>query len=194
LRLAAGAECGYNEEVMLILTTPRLRLRPVQAGDYPALRAMFCDPLSQRYESDRLSEADALERFTHMCLDRDDPLQIRRRWMITLPPEDTPRGWVHLDLLEETAREYEIGWLVERGLWNQGCATEGARAVLAYAFSERKAHRVLAYCHAQNAASERVMQKLGMTREGCLRQTRLLHGAYYDELLYAVLEGDPRPA
>jgi RimJ/RimL family protein N-acetyltransferase len=127
-----------------------------------------------------------------MLQDRDDPAQSRRRWMILLPPGDITRGWVHLDLLNAPAREYEIGWLVQRQYWGQGIATEAARAVLQYAFGSLNARRIVAFCHAQNAASERVMLKLGMQREGLLRQTVLLGREWHNELVYSILDGDPR--
>jgi RimJ/RimL family protein N-acetyltransferase len=175
----------------LILATPRTQLRPVQEGDFIAFRDMLSDPLTQRFERDDLSEERIRESFTLMLQDRDDPSQTRRRWMILLPPEDAVRGWVHLDLLFPRTREYEIGWLVQREHWGQGIATEAARAVLDFAFRILNAHRVVAFCHAQNAASERIMLKLGMKREGLLRQTRLLNNEWCDELVYAILESDP---
>jgi [ribosomal protein S5]-alanine N-acetyltransferase len=63
--------------------------------------------------------------------------------------------------------------------------------ILRFAFLSLNAHRLVAFCHAQNAPSERVMRKLGMTREGMLRQTRLLNGVWYDELIYSILDQDP---
>ena len=174
----------------MILTTPRLQLRPVQEHDYPALRDMLTDPFTQRFERDELTEARARESFDLMLRDRDDPAQSRCRWMILLPPGNTTLGWVHLDLLHEGAREYEIGWLVQREYWGQGIATEAARAVLYYAFGSLNAHRVIAFCHAHDTGSEKVMLKLGMQREGLLRQTRLLNGEWYDELIYSVLDID----
>jgi [ribosomal protein S5]-alanine N-acetyltransferase len=177
----------------MILTTPRLKLRPVEEGDYPALREMFTDPLTQRYERDDLSEAHARKSFDLMIKDRDDPAQTRLRWMILVLPGETTRGWLHLDLLNEGAREYEIGWLVQRDYWGQGIASEAARAVLNFAFDRLHAHRVVAFCHAQNAASQKVMLKLGMQREAVLRESRQLHNSWYDELIYAILDHDPRP-
>jgi len=74
--------------------------------------------------------------------------------------------------------------------WGKGYASEAARRVLAFAFEELDAHRVIAFCDAENRASERVMQKLGMRREAHMLQTRLLRGEWRDELLYAILDSE----
>ena len=77
------------------------------------------------------------------------------------------------------------GARIGEGVW-----PEAASEVLRYAFKEMNAHRVVAFCHAENAASVRVMEKLGMQREGRLRETRRLNDAWCDERIYAILERD----
>jgi RimJ/RimL family protein N-acetyltransferase len=62
--------------------------------------------------------------------------------------------------------------------------------MLRFAFGELKAHRVVASCHADNLASARVMEKLGMEREGRLREVRRLNEQWWDEFVYSILERD----
>ncbi|HEY0795427.1 MAG TPA: GNAT family N-acetyltransferase [Acidisarcina sp.] len=57
----------------------------------------------------------------------------------------------------------EIGWRLASAHWNQGLATEGAQAVLDYAFSTLKLSQIVAITSAVNAPSRRVMEKLGMS-------------------------------
>jgi ribosomal-protein-alanine N-acetyltransferase len=57
----------------------------------------------------------------------------------------------------------EIGWHLCRSAWGQGYATEAARAALAYGFEELGFTRVSAFTELANAASIRVIEKLGMT-------------------------------
>lgn len=59
----------------------------------------------------------------------------------------------------------EIGWRLAARFWNQGLATEGARAVLALAFGALGLREVVSFTSAGNIASRRVMEKLGMTHE-----------------------------
>ncbi len=62
------------------------------------------------------------------------------------------------------------------------------RRVLQFAFEALQAHRVVAWCHAGNLASARVMEKIGMQLEGHLRETRWLDERWNDELVYAILD------
>lgn len=59
----------------------------------------------------------------------------------------------------------EIGWRLRRAAWGQGYATEGARAALRDGFNRLGLHEVLAYTAPNNARSQAVMWRLGMSRE-----------------------------
>ena len=63
----------------------------------------------------------------------------------------------------------DIGWRLLREFWGQGYATEGARRCLHYAFDTLGLDRVVAHCPAVNKTSERVMQKIGMAKQGEFR-------------------------
>jgi ribosomal-protein-alanine N-acetyltransferase len=103
-------------------------------------------------------------------------------------PEDSACGRISLILNWPEIREWEVGWTVDPRFWGRGYATEAAWAVLGFAFGELGAHRVVAFCNANNRASARVMEKLGMQRDGYLRQTRWWNGAWADELVYSILD------
>ena len=62
--------------------------------------------------------------------------------------------------------EIEVGWVVAVDARGRGLATEAAAAVIAYAFDTLGVDEVVAYTSPGNAASLRVMEKLGMTRRG----------------------------
>lgn len=57
----------------------------------------------------------------------------------------------------------EIGWRLSAAHWNQGLATEGARAALYYGFETLALDEIVAFTVPANIASRRVMEKLGMT-------------------------------
>jgi RimJ/RimL family protein N-acetyltransferase len=60
----------------------------------------------------------------------------------------------------------EIGWRLDAPYWNRGLATEGAAAVLRYAFEQLGIPEVVSFAVAANIPSRRVMEKLGMIYEG----------------------------
>ena len=90
---------------------------------------------------------------------------------------------------------HEIGWVISSGHQGRGYATEAARALMDFAFNKLRCHRVVATCQPENAASWRVMERLGMRREAHFRQA--LHqknGMWWDEYFYALLADEYRQA
>ena len=87
---------------------------------------------------------------------------------------------------------YEMGWIYNRNFWRQGYAYESCKAVIDYAFTELKAHKVFAEA-IDAVKSVGLMQKLGMQLEGIQRsQTKNLHGDWVDLYFYGLQEEDWR--
>ncbi|AXY09825.1 N-acetyltransferase [Bacillus anthracis] len=83
---------------------------------------------------------------------------------------------------------YEIGWVFNPKYFNKGYASEAAKAILKYGFKEMKLHRIIATCQPENTPSYRVMEKIGMRREGYFKKC-IPHGnEWWDEYYYAILE------
>ena len=85
----------------------------------------------------------------------------------------------------------ELGYVLGEAYWNNGYATEACRAALAYAFDQLDCRQVRA-CHFPfNKKSRHVIQKLGFTYEGTLRQACCLpDGAWTDKCLYSMLRNE----
>ena len=83
-------------------------------------------------------------------------------------------GAVSLYLDEEIAKQTpnvtdnkpvgEFGWIIHKEYWNQGFATEAAKALFDFAVNSLHVNHFIAHCDAENTASYRVMEKLGMER------------------------------
>ena len=63
----------------------------------------------------------------------------------------------------------EIGYVFGRGNWGKGYATEAARCLLSWAMKQKEIYRVWATCDVENGASARILEKIGMQKEGVLR-------------------------
>jgi ribosomal-protein-alanine N-acetyltransferase len=85
------------------------------------------------------------------------------------------------------AEEGEIWYLVSPELWGKGIATEAANELLVLGFGELGLHRMWASCLPENPASERVLQKVGMRKEGFLVKNLKIHGVWKSSFLYAML-------
>jgi RimJ/RimL family protein N-acetyltransferase len=88
----------------------------------------------------------------------------------------------------DAATEAELGYELAPWHWKQGYATEATRALLAVGFNELHLHRIFACCIADNSASVRVLEKLGMRCEGCLREQFWMKGRWWDTLVYSILD------
>ncbi|MEO8716151.1 MAG: GNAT family protein [Acetobacteraceae bacterium] len=104
-----------------------------------------------------------------------------------------PKGGGHLigfcGLVEISPedRRAEIGYALARAEWGRGYAPEAARAVLGCAFDTLGFNRVEAYCVPENVTSIRVLEKIGMRREGVLREYVAIGGQLRDRAVYALL-------
>lgn len=65
---------------------------------------------------------------------------------------------------------WELGYVFHSDFWGKGYACEAAKALIDDAFREQKAHRIVAMCNPKNERSWRLLERLGMRREGFLRQ------------------------
>ncbi len=90
---------------------------------------------------------------------------------------------------KENAEIAELGWCISRKCQNKGIMTECALLVLEYLFKGVGYERVQAYCHVDNLPSSRVMEKIGMKREGILRKFgRMNDGKRCDIKMYSILK------
>jgi RimJ/RimL family protein N-acetyltransferase len=86
----------------------------------------------------------------------------------------------------------EIGYWIGVPYWGSGFATEAAAIALDFGFTHLNLHRIFAAHFLGNAASGRVLQKIGMRYEGRLRGHILKWGKFYDAEAYGILATDPR--
>lgn len=83
---------------------------------------------------------------------------------------------------------YEIGWVFNNNFHQKGFAKEAAQALLDDGFKRLGIHRVIATCQPENPGSWRLMESLGMRKEGDFKQCIPVDGAWWDEYYYAVLK------
>ncbi len=84
----------------------------------------------------------------------------------------------------------ELGYNISKAHWGKGIATEAARSMLEFGFQELKLHRIYATCRPENTGSYRVMENIGMKREGHLREHFMKNGMWQDSYLYSILESE----
>ena len=84
-------------------------------------------------------------------------------------------------------RNAELGYWVGKRYRNMGYATEAAELMLMYGFEELNLNRIHAHHFSRNPASGRVLEKIGMKKEGKLRQHAFKWDSFEDLVLYGIL-------
>jgi RimJ/RimL family protein N-acetyltransferase len=178
------------------IQTERLRLRAFEAGDLEALYAIYSRPDVVRYlyESPRSPDevAELLARKMGLRAIRGDGDTVS--YAIELRGSSGAIGDCIVRLLSAAHRQGEIGFVLHPEHHGRGYATEAGRAMLAVAFEQLRLHRVVGRLEARNAASARVLERLGMRREAHLVENEWVKDEWQSELIYAVLDREWRAA
>lgn len=168
------------------IETSRLKLRPYREADIPDLvrlagaREVAATTLRIAHP---YTEQHAKE-FLRMAEDDD------KAWFaITLSDSGQFCGGVGLRIEPEHSRA-EVGYWVGVPFWGNGYATEAAQAAVRYGFEDLRLRRISAAVSKGNAASEKILQKLGMRHEGCMREHQCKWGKFMDVELYGILRAE----
>jgi RimJ/RimL family protein N-acetyltransferase len=152
-------------------TTTRLLLRPPRMSDAPAIFSKYAQDLeATRYlvwrPSKNIQETEEfLKRYVAgWGIDSDFP------WAITLKENGELIGMTGLRINWFKA---DLGYVLGRPWWGHGYATEAVRPIVDWALSQPSIYRVWAMCDVDNLASARVLEKVGMSREGVLRRSQM---------------------
>lgn len=145
------------------IKTPRLILRHWKDSDYEPFAKLNCDPEVLRYFP-RLITTEQSNEIIDRC-----KIEIERDgiglWAVSVPGICDFIGFIGIRKVGPEmpfAPAVEIGWRLAKEYWGQGYATEGAQAVLDYAFNRMGLDEVVAFTTVTNLPSQNVMKKLGM--------------------------------
>ncbi len=180
------------------IPTRRLLLRALRMEDAPRVRELAGDReiaantanIPHPYE-DGLAEAWIDSQAERRSRGQAVVFAVQLRGDFAAGSDDTLRpgelvGAVGLELDPEN-RLAELGYWIGKPYWGRGLATEAALAVLRYGFEELSLNRIHAHHFAHNASSGRVLEKIGMVREGYRREHVRKWGRFVDVVLYGVL-------
>jgi RimJ/RimL family protein N-acetyltransferase len=169
------------------LASARVRLRPYRDADADALLALYSDAAVVRYWSfapwTRAAEAEAyLQRAAaHAAQGLALP------WAIADAASDVLVGTATLHSLQPEQGRAEIGYALAPAHQGRGIASEALRLLLGHAFGPLRLRRIEADVDPRNIASCRLLEALGFTREGLLRERWRVAGETCDSALYGLL-------
>lgn len=171
------------------LETERLVLRRFRAEDGDALALLLTDPEVCWFEPyEVMTQAQAVEEAAKFA-DHEDFYAVTRR------DTDELIGKLYLGD-QKFFGAYELGYTFRRDMWGNGYAFEAACAIMQYAFTVLGARRIIAEADIRNTRSCRVLEKLGMRREGVFVQSAAFQKdesgkpIWSDYCFYAILQDE----
>ena len=169
---------------MSVIRTQRLLLRAFELADAEPFAALA---------SDR-AIADTMISIPHPLTDDFVAAWVASgvptRWAVCETVSGHLLGAVELRDIDPEHRQAELSFWVGRPFWGRGYASEAGAVVVHHAFGTLGLNRVYALHMARNPASGRVLAKLGMQKEGVLRQRIRKWGRFEDVHVWAVLRSD----
>jgi ribosomal-protein-alanine N-acetyltransferase len=147
----------------VMLATPRLRLRPWRPDDLAPYAALCADPeVMEHFPSvwDR-TRAEA----SMLAIDAHFEREGFGLWAVEVPGVAPFIGFTGLARPAFLPQSVEVGWRLARAYWGAGYATEAATAAVAWGFAHLPVDELISMTVAANVRSQRVMHKLGFTRD-----------------------------
>ncbi len=172
-----------------IIETERLRLRELTAGDAAEVFAIYGDGLVTQFsEMTTLENVEQARAVTgHFQAEHARGTGIR--WAMADKTTARVIGTVGLGWHRPNFSAL-LSYDVVREFWNQGMGSEALRAVVGHCFASTDTNRISATTTLDNGASMRLLQKLGFTEEGVLRDWGFWKGKFVDLRCFALLRKD----
>lgn len=171
------------------ITSERLLLRRFAGHDTKDLLDLVSDPAVARVIPEiKADEADIIK-----YIDRQnsyEPFERGKCFDLAIDLKKESKVIGLLTLVVKEHRQGQIGWVLNVDYRRKGYATEAARALIEYAFKKLGLHRIYAVTSDINISSWKLMERVGMRREGHHRETERRDGHWIDTLVYGILAGE----
>lgn len=172
---------------MVTLLTDRLIIRQFRENDWKAIHKITSHRAVYRYVTWTSPTEKEIQNYV---LRQSQPPSSEQKvfsFVACLKSENTIIGVCQVYVRHYQNQEGEIEYFIDPSYWGEGYATEAAMAQLHFAFRHLKLHRVYATCDPRNAASRRVLDKIGMKFEGHFREHKRVGNRWRDSLCLAIL-------
>ena len=181
-KIHTAAVCGlFNYRC---IKTAHLTLRPFREYDKDDAKAYCISLKDEEYEE---FNADLSDKFVERIIENMKTAQ-PDNYNFAIVLDGTVIGGCNISVSEDR-REGDLGWFIHKEHQNRGYATEAGRELLEFGFGFLGLHRITAHCHTGNVKSVKVMEKLGMRREGIFIKDHIYKGGVWaDSYVYAILD------
>lgn len=165
------------------------RLRPLRVTDADALYAYLQDPAVTELTSYPIASLPMVEAMIERSLSRWTAGELSK-WGVALPHDDQLIGTCGFNEWSQVHRWAELAYELAQPHWGKGLMRQAVAAVLQWTFRQDQVDRVHAFVRIDNARSERLLERSGFVREGCLRSYRVCRDQAHDFYIYGLLRSD----
>jgi len=167
----------------------RIHLRPLRESDLEDFLIYRTDPEVCKYQGFDVFTLESAIKFIESQKDKD--LTVRNEWIqIGIEEISTSRliGDCAVNFQKEENRIVELGCTITPEYQRGGYAKETFQVLFTELFTNQNVHKVIGLIDTKNTSSIKLVESMGFTREGHLRQSFYEHGAWTDEYYYGLLK------
>ena len=169
----------------------RVFLREMIIDDWVDLHKYASKEIVCKYQPWGPNTEDESLEFVKLII--EDAIQVpRTRYVFAVIEKENNEmiGSGEINIREMANREGEIAYIIHPDFWGRGYATEVAKLLIHFGFTELSLHRIYATCDPRNIPSAKVLEKLGMVKEGRLRENLLIRDGWRDSFVFGLLESE----
>lgn len=174
-----------------VIETARLLLRPYVAEDWALVHTYAAIPEFSRFEAWGPNSVEDTKRFVGDCIASmsEHPI-LGYQLAVVLKETERLIGGCTLKRKNAEARDAFLGYAINPEFQSRGYATETAAALVEFGFDSLGLARIYAECSAQNIASRRVMEKVGMHMVSVRKNHKKVKGVMIDSCEFELRAGD----
>jgi RimJ/RimL family protein N-acetyltransferase len=175
---------------MLTIETARLTLRDFRPDDFDAFYQTSRDLEYQQF----YSEGETTQAFWNMIFENiitstaADP-RLKYQLAICLKTGKLI-GTCGVRIEDQENYQASFGFALARPYWGQGLAFEASQRIMDFSFSTLPIHRIYAHIISENKRARSLIERLGMSLEGELRENRFFRSRWWNTFIYAILKDE----
>ncbi|MGB8000403.1 MAG: GNAT family protein [Anaerobacillus sp.] len=170
-----------------MISLARIQLRELRQEDWKSVHSYASIEEVCQYQPWGPNTEGESQAYVHAIIE-DASLNPRKRFAYVILEGESVIGVCELNVRDAANLYGEISYILHPDWWGQGFATEAATMLLSYAFDDLKLHKVSATCNPENIGSKRVLEKIGMVKEGLLREHLKMLNGWRNSLLFSMLD------
>ena len=174
-----------------MLETERLLLRKFRREDSNDLFEYLSSPEIYRFEP---GDPITIEQSRMLCIERS---RGNNFFAVETKLQHKVIGHLYFEQIQPSEfMTWDLGYIFNPKYQGKGYCTEASRRIIEYGFHDLHAHRITAFCDPQNPASWRVLEKLGLKREGFFKEKAFFRRdeenkpIWHDCYAYGILDKD----